>query len=137
MIMDDRLPPELKGKKASVVFMEYVEPFLNTLVLDRAEQGVEQDFTIEELEAILRVPWCIWNAIIAEKDPLQKIDFLAWMDSLLKHIPTSIRSLLNFMKSRKRSAFGQYQYYLGDYKVYHGEDGDLRIRVESRLPPSP
>ena len=137
MIMDDRLPPELKGKKVSVVFMEYVEPFLNTLVLDRAEHGVEQDFTIEELEAILRVPWCIWNAIIAEKDPHQKIDFFAWMDSLLKHIPASTRTLLDFMKSRKRNSFGQYEYYLGDYKLYHGEDGDLRIRVESRLAPSP
>ena len=137
MIMDNRLPPELKGKKASVVFMEYVEPFLNTLVLDRAEQGVEQDFTIEELQEILRVPWCIWNAIIAEKDPRQKIDFFAWMDRLLKHIPASTRNLLDFMKSRKRNSFGQYEYYLGDYKLYHGEEGDLRIRVESRTAPSP
>lgn len=136
-MIEKQLPPELKGKKASVAFMEYVEPFLNTLVLDRAEQGLSENFTIKELEKILQVPWCIWNAIVAEKNPDQKIDFLASMDSLLKHIPASIKGLLDFMKRRKRNDFGQYQYYLGAYKIYYGQDqDDLRISIESRLPPS-
>ncbi len=38
--MNDQLPPMLNGVKVSEAFMQYVEPFLNHLVLDRAKYGV-------------------------------------------------------------------------------------------------
>lgn len=44
--MQNQFLPPLKGKKAFEAFMEYVEPFLNTLVLDRAEQGIRETFSI-------------------------------------------------------------------------------------------
>jgi hypothetical protein len=131
--MENQLPPHLKGRKASEIFMEYVEPFLTTLLLDRVDKGVPEAPGIEELETILRVPWCIWNAIIAEKVPNNKIDFLTWMDSLIGHVPISIRELLDFMKNRKRNQFGQYQYYLGKYKFYY-QNNELRVSVETTLP---
>ena len=131
--MNDQLPPMLHGVKVSDVFMQYIEPFLNQLVLDRAQQGVF-DFSIEELETVFRVPWCIWNAIIAESEPGNEIDFLAWIDTLTKDIPSSIKNLLDFMKERKREQFSQYKYYLGQYSVYHDQNNELRIRVEARAP---
>jgi len=131
--MNDPLPPMPHGVKVSDVFMEYVEPFLNQLVLDRAQQGVF-DFSIKELDTALRVPWCIWNAIIAEGEAGNEIDFLAWIDTLTKDIPSSIKNLLDFMKERKREQFSQYKYYFGQYSVYYDKNNELRIRVEARAP---
>ena len=59
------LHPLLKNRKVSEVFMEYVEPFLNALLLDRAQKGIYDAPNIQELENVLRMPWGIWNAIIA------------------------------------------------------------------------
>ena len=36
------LPSYLKGKKASVVFIEYIDPFLNEVTIDRLKNGLEQ-----------------------------------------------------------------------------------------------
>lgn len=55
------LPPELKGKKVSDTFMEYVEPYLTSLMNE------SPDRTLKEIEMALRIPWCIWNAIVHQK----------------------------------------------------------------------
>ncbi len=133
--MGSKLPPLLHGVKVSVVFMQYVEPFLNHLILDRAKHG-EFDLNIKKLDTVLRVPWCIWNAIVAENVPTNEIDFLAWMDTLTKGAPPSIKNLLDFMKKRKREEFGQFKYYFGEYSIYYNKNNELRIRVEARTPPS-
>ena len=133
--MKNPLPPILKGKKASEAFMEYVEPFLNALLEDRADKGIHGLPTLQEITSILRMPWLIWNAIVAETDPTNKIDCLAWMDRLTPaHIPDSTRQLLESLKTRKRNHFSQYQYYLGEYKLYYDQNNEIRIKVEARSP---
>jgi hypothetical protein len=133
--MEDQLPFYLKGRRPSEVFMEYVEPFLETLLLDRVQKGVLETPSLEEFESILRMPWSIWNAIVAEGVPGNKINILALMDNLIPaHIPDSTKNLLNYMKRRKKSDFGQYQYYLGKYKLYYDQNNEIRMRIETTLP---
>ena len=132
--MNIKLPPYLKGKKASDAFMEYVEPFLEYLLLDRVEHGINETPSIEEFEHILRIPWCIWNAIVAEKDPNNTIDCLAWMCNLTAHLPESTKRLYNFMIQRKRNNFSQYQYYLKEYYFYYDQNNEPRFRIESCEP---
>jgi hypothetical protein len=129
--MNNLLPPMLQGIKVSDVFMQYSEPFLSQLLLDRDKQG-EAEPTLQELDTVLRIPWCIWNAIVAESAPSNDIDFLAWMDTLTCALPTSIKSLLDFMQKRKRQQFSQFKYYLGNYTLYYVQNNELRIRVEAR-----
>jgi hypothetical protein len=136
--MENQLPPPLKGKKVSEAFMEYVEPYLAALLRDRAEQGIPEIPSLEEIESILKMPWLIWNAIVAETVPSNKIDFLAWMDELVpKHMPDNVKQLLDSLKTRKRNQFSQYQYYLGDYKLYYDKNNEIRIKVEARSPVRP
>lgn len=136
--MENQLPPSLKGKKASEAFMEYAQPFLTTLLRDRAEKGIHETPSLEEIESILKTPWLIWNAIVAETVPGNKINFLEWMDRLIpNHIPDSTRQLFESLKTRKRKHFSQYQYYLGEYKLYYDQNNEIRIRVEARSPVRP
>ncbi|HXH54761.1 MAG TPA: hypothetical protein VNK03_03340 [Gammaproteobacteria bacterium] len=133
--MENQLPPPLKGKKVSEAFMEYVEPYLAALLRDRAEQGIPEIPSLEEIESILKMPWLIWNALVAETVPSNKIDFLAWMDELVpKHMPDNVKQLLDSLKTRKRNQFSQYQYYLGEYKLYYDKNNEVRIKVEARSP---
>ncbi len=136
--MENQLPPPLKGKKVSEAFMEYVEPYLAALLRDRAEQGISEIPSLEEIESILKMPWLIWNAIVAETVPSNKINFLAWMDELIpKHMPDNVKQLLDSLKTRKRNQFSQYQYYLGEYKLYYDKNNEIRIKVEARSPVRP
>ena len=136
--MENQLPPPLKGKKVSEAFMEYVEPYLAALLRDRAEQGIPEIPSLEEIESILKMPWLIWNAIVAETVPSNKINFLAWMDELVpKHMPDNVKQLLDSLKTRKRNQFSQYQYYLGEYKLYYDKNNEIRIKVEARSPVRP
>jgi hypothetical protein len=132
--MNIKLPPYLKGKKASDAFMEYVEPFLEYLLLDRVEHCIIETPSIAEFERVLRVPWGIWNAIVAEKDPNNSIDCIAWMGRLTSHLPESTKKLFNFMIKRKRNNFSQYQYYLTKYYFYYDQNNELRFRIESCEP---
>ena len=65
----NELPPQLHGVKVSDAFMQYSEPFLHQLLLDRAKQGVFLEPSIQELDTVLRISWCIWNACVAESVP--------------------------------------------------------------------
>jgi len=133
--MESQLPAYLKGRRPSEVFMEYVEPFLQTLLLDRADRGFHDTPSLQEFESVLRMPWCIWNAIVSQSIPDNKIDMLVWIDSLIPpHIPDSTKRLLDYMKRRKRSHFSQYQYYLGKYKLYYGQNQEVRLQIETSLP---
>jgi hypothetical protein len=136
--MENQLPPSLKGKKVSEAFMEYVEPYLAALLRDRAEQGFHEMPSLKEIESILKMPWLIWNAIVAETVPSNKVNFLAWMDKLIpKHTPDSVKQLLDSLETRKRNQFSQYQYYLGEYKLYYDKNNEVRIKVEARSPVRP
>ncbi len=127
------LPPELKGRKASEVFLDYIEPFLTQLLLDRAEHGIHEVPTNTELDRIVKIPWLIWNSIVAEQNQRNNMNFLAEMDLLMGPIPPIIKELIDFMKQRKRNDFAQYQYYLGEYQFYGNHGEDPRFRVESRI----
>lgn len=60
--MQDHLPFELKGRKASETFLDYVEPYLKYVMSDGTVSGLEQ------INIALRLPWCIWNAIEFDKN---------------------------------------------------------------------
>lgn len=130
--MENQLPPQLKGKKVSEAFMEYVEPFLETLLLDRVAHGIHDIPSPKEFENVLKIPWLIWNAIVAEKDPKNKIDNLEWFKSLTANLPESTKKLYDSLIRRKRSHFGQYEYYLGKYVIYYDQNNELRCKVEAR-----
>ena len=66
------LPKELKGKKASEVFLEYCKPLLDDL-----EDGSEKECEI--LEKCMTVPWTIWNSIVLDQANKNKI---AWIGSV-------------------------------------------------------
>ncbi len=118
--------------------MEYVELYLAALLRDRAEQGIHEIPSLKEIESILKMPWLIWNAIVAETVPSNKINFLAWVDKLiLKHMPDNVKQLLDSLKTRKRNHFSQYQYYLGEYKLCYDKNNEIRIKVEARSPVRP
>lgn len=128
------LHPLLKNRKVSEVFMEYTEPFLHALLLDRVQKGIDDLPSIQELENVLKMPWCIWNAIVAESVMNNEINFLQMIDILASHMPPSIKGLLEMMKKRKRDDFEQYQYYLGNYQVYYDQNNELRIKIEATSP---
>lgn len=134
--MEKQFTDPLRGKKVSDVFQDYAEPFLKTLLLDRAKHGIHDIPSIAELERVYRIPWCIWNAIIAEIDinAKNKIDYLAWINNSIKHMPDSIKNLLAMLEERKRNEFKQYKYYFGKYNFYYNQQKDLRLRVEARMP---
>lgn len=132
--MGIELPPQLKGKKASEAFMEYVAPFLETLLLDRVAHGINDIPSPKEFEHILKIPWLIWNAIVAEKDPKNKIDLLEWFKNLTCNLPESTKTIHESLIRRKRSDFSQYEYYLGKYEIYYDQHNQLRCKAEARDP---
>lgn len=129
--MEIELPPQLKGKKASEAFMEYVQPFLETLLLDRIAHGINEVPSPKEFEHILKIPWLIWNAIVAEKDPKNKIDNLERFKNLTAHLPESTKTIYESLIRRKRSDFSQYEYYLGKYEIYYDQNNQLRCKAEA------
>lgn len=124
----------LKGKKVSDVFQDYMEPFLKVLLLDRIEHGIHDVPSIEELDKVAIVPWCVWNAVIAESDHNNKIDYFAMIDSSISHMPISVKTFLSQLETRKRREFNQYQYYFRAYKFYYNQQNELRLRVAASMP---
>lgn len=108
---------------------------METLLLDRAMHGIHDLPSLEEFEHIIKVPYVIWNSIVAEKDPNNKIDCLEWMKKSTANAPYEVKKLSDFMIRRKRNHFSQYQYYIAKYKFYYDtQTNEIRLRVESTLP---
>jgi hypothetical protein len=121
------LPPELKGKKASDTFMEYVEPFLKQIMSDGSI------CTASQIEMALKIPWCVWNAVeFDNKDGKKENKF---MNLLMGQLPSNSDKLVKELIERKKVLFSQYKYIFGEYSLFMDkETNELRFRVESRLP---
>lgn len=113
--MPEKNYPFLKKRKASEVFLDYAMPYLNIILNE-----IEHQPSTMDLENILRLPWCIWNKIVAEVELKQEISIL--LDQALRlyyyNIPPGREQLIEELKARKRRDFKQYNYYLGRYQVY-------------------
>jgi hypothetical protein len=60
-----------------------------------------------------------------------------FMDLLMSHLPGDRDKIFEDLIERKKTLFGQYNYLLGKYSLYTDKkNGELRFRVESKLPPA-
>ena len=121
-------PPELKGKKASDTFLEYVEPYLKHIMSDGSI------CTKWQVEIALRIPWWVWNAIVMDKKNNKSEN--EFMNLLKSHMPPhGAAKMIEDLIERKEKHFSQYNYLFGEYSVYVDENDELGFRMESRLPP--
>ena len=120
-------PPELKGQKASDTFLEYVEPYLKQIMSEGSICSAWQ------VEIALRIPWCVWNAIVIDKK--NNKDENEFMSLLMSHMPPHGDKMVENLIERKEKHFSQYNYLFGEYSVYIDENDEIRFRMESKLPP--
>ncbi len=126
------MPPELKGRKVSEVFLEYAEPYLQCFI-----QGNPNQPTLEEIEKVLVTPWCVWNAIVLKNFPEHRIDYWSMLVQQLKGKANGMIALVESMKERKIKLFHEYEYLLGNFKLYfHNNSQEVRLSMEARDPAS-
>ena len=119
----------MHGRKASEIFLEYVQPYL-VLCFDP-----EYEQSIKKIEQGLKTPWMIWNACVMAESPNEKIDFLLSIRLLLNNQPEPMKELTEFLIARKKRLFHEYQYLLGDFKLsFDKKAGEIRLAIESKKP---
>ena len=107
--------------------MEYVEPYLTSLMNE------SPDRTLKEIEMALRIPWCIWNAIVHQKRKNEGIDYMRSIELLTKNMPIQAKQMIESLKTRKIKYFSEYNYIIGEYSLYIDEQSQkIRLRVEAR-----
>ena len=112
--------------KVSTVFLEYVEPYLDLIFSEINNPS------LEELNYILRVPWTIWNAFYVQQNG-SDIDFDGWMSSLIEDAPQDMKALFEFMNTRRKKMFAEYDYMIGKFSFYvHEQTGKLTFKAEAR-----
>jgi len=112
--------------KVSTVFLEYIEPFLDLVFRDKNNPS------LEELNDILRVPWMIWNAFYLQRNG-SDIDFDGWMSSLIQDVPHDTKALFQFMSTRRKQMFADYDYMIGEFSFYvHEQTEELTFKAEAR-----
>lgn len=123
------LPEELKGRKVSEVFWEYVEPYLKILIESKGTPA-----PLEEMTGALSIPCCVWNAIVVKnhsKSP-HSVDYLAQLDRLIKDFPEETKNLIDLLKQRKMKLFNQYDYMLSECQFFCDQNNEVRLRAEAR-----
>jgi len=116
--------------KVSTVFLEYVEPFLELIFSEINNPS------LEELNDILRVPWTIWNAFYLQRNG-SDIDFDGWMSSLIQDVPHDMKALFEFLSTRRKTLFSDYDYMIGEFSFYvHQQTKQLTLKAEARTNPS-
>ena len=120
-----KLHKMLKGKKGSDTFLEYVEPYL----LSYIQSTGKTDF--ESIEEILKIPWMIWNATVLANKPGNTVDYMTSIRSMTNHYPTEIKATIDWLQTRKETLFAQYDYLFSKYKVYYGNNGEIRFSMET------
>jgi len=123
----EKLPTYLHGKKASEVFMEYSSPCVNILAEEMGRAA-----NIIELEKILRLPWYIWNKVIAESDSKDRLKgLLQQVRNIYRYnMAPGAEQLMQDLEERKRTTFKLYKYYLVEYKVYKKNNGELMVSLQ-------
>jgi hypothetical protein len=121
-----KLPEMLKGKKGSDTFLEYAEPYLLSYMQSTGKTD------LESIEKILRIPWMIWNATVLGKKPGNAVDYMASIQLLINHFPAEIKVLIDGLKIRKETLFSQYDYLFSKYKLYIGDNDEIKLSMETR-----
>ena len=112
--------------KVSTIFLEYVEPFLDLVFSEKNNPS------LEELNDILRVPWVIWNAFYLQRNG-SDTDFDGWMSSLIQDAPHNMKALFEFMSTRRKKMFADYDYMIGEFSFYvHEQTKKLTFKAEAR-----
>jgi len=121
------LPKELKGRKASEVFLEYANPYIQMYLKEKA--------TLNEIEEMLKLPWIVWNAVIMQEKK-NKIDFMASIRLAIKNSSAGANALIESMLERKLNKFAKYRYMLGNFKLRFNESGqEMILSMETRAIP--
>lgn len=123
------LSKELKGRKASEVFLEYVNPYIQMYLEEKGKA------TLDEIEEMLKLPWIVWNAIIMQ-DKKSKVDFMTSIRLAIKNLPAGANMLIESMIDRKLKEFAKYRYMLGDFNLRFNEsEQEVILSIEARTTP--
>lgn len=108
--MKQSFSEKYNGKKVSDIFKEYASPLMDLYFESTGE------FNATELEQILKLPWLVWNSMVARHDVKNKIDYYTSINLLLKDRPDA-RKVVEVMRHRKKELFDQYDFLFGNYKI--------------------
>lgn len=123
------LPKELKGRKASEVFLEYANPYIQMYLKEKGKAS------LDEIEEMLKLPWIVWNAVIMQEKK-DKIDFIASIRLAIKNVSVGANALIDSMLERKLKKFAKYHYMLGNFKLRFDESGqEMILSMETRRIP--
>jgi len=123
----------LKGKKVSEIFNEYASPAFEVYI-DQANYSSLDELTIEEMQAIIQLPWTIWNAAVSKHIGKNKIDFLGSITLLTKDAPEEAKDFIKFMCKRKETKFKKYNFFLGEFKLTRNPlTNQFILTMEARL----
>ncbi len=110
-------------KKISLTLLEYADPLINEL---------EADYTQSDLEGVLQLATCIWNACVLDQwhNTTENVELLRGQVSIAENsIPTVV---VEAMIQRKKQDFG------GDPRAITNEcvvvkNGEYVVRAEARI----
>lgn len=123
------LPKELKGRKASEVFLEYANPYMQMYLKEKGKA------TLDEMEEMLKLPWIVWNAVTM-REKKNKIDFMASIRLAIRNSSAGVNALIESMLERKLKKFAKYRYMLGNFKLRFNETGqEMILSMETRVIP--
>ena len=121
------LVARVDSRKVSEVFLEYVEPLLEALKLERP------DATYQDYEQEIRVPWMVWNILCSDhKDTSDRTQMLSQLRKIHGTLPTGTAALIEKLIARKQSHFSNYKYMIGAYSIRYAENGDVLLWAEAR-----
>jgi hypothetical protein len=119
-------PPQA-FKKASEIFLKYVEPLMNE---------VNPNHSAEHLQQTLRFPEMIWNSVVMQTWDLNKPDYIQAMRDQFKNTPPEQQKFSNAMIDmwikRKQDLFPDIKWAF-EINVRQGKEGPV-IRAFVRVP---
>jgi hypothetical protein len=122
---------ELKDKRASQVFLDYVEPYLENYI-----QNNSKPVSPENIKKLLVISWCVWNAMVLKNFSEAKFDYWELLLEKVEGYP-KMMDLVESMKERKIHFFHEYQYLLGDFEVFFEHNTQkITLTLEAKDPSS-
>ena len=116
----------MQQPKVSAVFLAFIEPVFLT-------PGGPPPTMYRE---IFKIAVMVWNAVML--DDHQGTDFLADLRSRIQlfddpNSRTLFGALVEDLIDRRRSAFAEHQWLVGDWEIFYRPNGEPRVRVEARV----
>lgn len=112
-------------RKISETFLEFAEPLWVPLGAEVADH---------ELEQALMIAFTVWNSVVFDAAEGGQ-SHVSQLRKLADQEP-GVRMLVELLITRKQSLYAEDRRLVGDYRL-HRRQGELRLRAEARLPPSP